>query len=405
VVFAAAGVLTLAARLAGGDAEEPGAGSPSMNVTAEPLDPYPDPPPPPRFGDAHLRGSLELGRARVEDGRVVAPLEGDRTAVLTIDPELQAHVDALLVEADAPYAAIVVMSIDGRLLAVAGRSRAAPSLGVADLVGKPWAPSASVFKLVTAAALLERGVKADDPVCYHGGVRSVDASNLRDDPRRDTHCDTLAAGVARSQNAIIAKLAAKHLDAESLRAAAEAFGYGAPLDLAIAAEPSTADIPDDELERARAAAGFWHSELSPLGGAVLANVIASGGRLVTPRVVHAVIERGEEQTLIPAAPRRTIDEETAAAVAAMMIGTTETGTARKAFRDGKGRPWLDVDVAGKTGSLTRRKPEWLDYSWFVGFAPADSPEVVVSVLLGNGAGYRFKAHTLARLVLEATRRE
>ena len=40
-------------------------------------------------------------------------------------------------------------------------------------------------------------------------------------------------------------------------------------------------------------------------------------------------------------------------------------------------------------------------SWFVGFAPSRSPEVVVSVMLENGATYRRKANELARDLLRA----
>ena len=53
-----------------------------------------------------------------------------------------------------------------------------------------------------------------------------------------------------------------------------------------------------------------------------------------------------------------------------------------------------------TLSLARRGAQPLDYSWFVGFAPAEDPRVIVAVLLGNEPAYRLKAHTAARLVLE-----
>ena len=42
-----------------------------------------------------------------------------------------------------------------------------------------------------------------------------------------------------------------------------------------------------------------------------------------------------------------------------------------------------------------------NYSWFVGFAPLERPEIVVSVVLGNGPRWRLKSHALARMVLEA----
>jgi cell division protein FtsI/penicillin-binding protein 2 len=87
----------------------------------------------------------------------------------------------------------------------------------------------------------------------------------------------------------------------------------------------------------------------------------------------------------------------------MMVGTTEFGTARLGFRDKRtNRPLLPgIAVAGKTGSLDRKEPgaQYLAYSWFVGFAPAERPEVAVAVLLGNGTDWHVKAHQVAREVL------
>src|SRR5262249_13048532 len=216
-----------------------------------------------------------------------------------------------------------------------------------------------------------------------------------EDPRRDAPCASLAAGVARSNNAILGKLAVRTLDSKVLTRYAAAFGYGRTLPLG---RPSTADIPDDPLEFARAAAGFWHTELSPLVGAVLAATIATGGLAVTPYVTD---EPGEEKAPAP----RVLDAATAQAGARMLAATTETGTARGAFHDGAGRRWLRVRAAGKTGTLSRRPVAGLsplDFSWFVGFAPAERPTVIVSVLLATTPQHHARAATLARDILEET---
>src|SRR6185437_8243665 len=100
-------------------------------------------------------------------------------AELTLDPTLQGRVEKLLRAHPAPYAAAVVLSVeDGRVLAMAGRSTKEPDKSVVDLVTKPWAPAASIFKLVTATALVERGVSPDKRVCDHDAVHSVEESNL-----------------------------------------------------------------------------------------------------------------------------------------------------------------------------------------------------------------------------------
>jgi cell division protein FtsI/penicillin-binding protein 2 len=357
------------------------------------------------LGDAVLRGRLHLSRA-ARDGDQLRVALGDKdSAELTIVPEIQAAAEAALVEARAPMGAIVVMATDGRILALAGR-RQDGKQGRRDdtLATTLWAPSASIFKIVTGAALLDAGVDPRQPVCYHRGVRSVVASNLVDDKRADDVCNDLGYAVARSQNAIIAKLAHRYLDRAKLESFARAFGYAAAPAFALDAQTGRLQLPaaDDQLELARAAAGFWHSELSPLGGALLANTVASGGLRVTPRLVKAVTEDGVRRPIEPVAAERVLPIEVAHRLGRMMVATTESGTAYAGFHGRKGK-LLDVAVAGKTGTLSRKDRSLppLQYSWFVGFAPADAPKVSVAVLLGNGELWHIKAHTAARMVLQA----
>jgi len=354
------------------------------------------------FGDLPLRGQIDLSRMTLRGDELEVPLPDGRAAVLTLDPALQARAEAALAEADAPYGAIVVMDTEGRLLALAGRSTAEPSLGIEALALTPWAPAASVFKVVTSAALVDAGVAPEETVCFHGGRRSVERSNLADS-KRDRACESFTRALARSQNAVIAKLAVRHLDPPTLRRAADSFGFGEAPAFALRAESGAADIPETPLEFARVAAGFWKTDLSALGGALLAGTVATGGLRLTPRIVEAVRDAdGAERELASVAPRRVLAAATAAKVGAMMGQTTEMGTAWTAFHDRRGRRHLgDVVVAGKTGSLSRRQPSELNYSWFVGFAPLERPEIVVSVVLGNGPRWRLKSHALARMVLEA----
>src|SRR6478672_9711244 len=118
--------------------------------------------------------------------------DGSR-AELTLEPGLQGRVERLLKSHGAPYSAAVVLSVeDGRVLAMAGHSTAEPQKSAAELALKPWAPAASIFKLVTATALVEHGVGPETRVCYHDGVHSVEESNLRSNPRLDRACASLS---------------------------------------------------------------------------------------------------------------------------------------------------------------------------------------------------------------------
>ncbi|HET7826988.1 MAG TPA: penicillin-binding transpeptidase domain-containing protein, partial [Anaeromyxobacter sp.] len=342
-------------------------------------------PEPPVLGDAKLDPRR---------GRLVAPL-GEGRAVLTIDPRLQERLERSLQNYRVPWGATVMLEAgSGRVLALAEHSDAEPARK--GLALAPIAPAASVFKIVTAAALLERGVGPTDPVCYHGGKRRLQPRLLADDPRRDRRCVSLAQAFGHSTNVVFAKLADRDLDAQALRATAERFLFNVPIAFPRAVEPSPANIPDDPFGLANAAAGFGDVRLSPLHAALLASVVANGGLLVPPVLVDDV----EGAPLVtPPAPWRVVDENVASELGTMMRSTVTAGTARRVFRR-TASGLRGVAVAGKTGSLADPSP-FRDYTWFVGFAPAEKPEVVVASVVVNGRLWHARAPMVAKEALEA----
>ena len=191
-----------------------------------------------------------------------------------------------------PYAGAVVISIpDGRVLAMVGRSAADPRLGPAELALHPWAPAASVFKVVSAAALVESGLSGATRTCYHGGVSAILPDNLVDIPAIDERCDSLAYGIGKSQNAILAKLATATSPPRTLVRVGRAFGFGEEIPFDLPVEPSHLDVPtDNRLEFARTAAGFWHSTLSPMHGALLAATIANRGAMPAPTLIERAVD-------------------------------------------------------------------------------------------------------------------
>jgi penicillin-binding protein A len=361
---------------------------------------------------AAAQPQVDLDSVVGREGKLFANLDGGGVAELTLNPHLQQTLEEELDAHRLPFAAAVAISVpDGRVLALAGRSTIDPSLGAAELALRPWAPAASVFKVVAAAALVSQAqLSASTRACYHGGQSAVLLDNLVDAPRLD-RCDTLAYAIGKSQNALIAKLAVRHLTPAGLGRVASAFGFGAPLPFDAPVEPSELDVPTDRLEFARTAAGFWHSSLSPLHGALLAATIANDGEMPAPRLVARAVDRdGRPLPLGRRASRRVLDPAVAREVGRMMELTTTMGTARTGFRDRRGRPYLPIDVAGKTGTLFYRgqlgDPEppaavlpaggHLGYSWFVGFAPAQRPRVAFAVAIGNPMPWRVRAHVVAR---------
>ncbi|MDW8362762.1 MAG: penicillin-binding transpeptidase domain-containing protein [Myxococcales bacterium] len=343
---------------------------------------------------------------RADGSSLVVELPGGRRAQLTLDPPLQAHLQTYLARHEVPYASVVAIEPStGRVLAYVNHSTANPAIAT-DLALDPTPPAASVFKLVTAAALLEAGVDPDRRVCYGGGFRRLSPLDLVDDPRRDRHCANLEDAVGSSINAVFAKLALRHLDTARLERHAAAFGFGHALPFDVRTRPSPVRIPDRErepLEFARAAAGFWHVHMSPLHGALVASVFAADGRMPRPTMVDRVLDaRGRPlHRFEPSVFRQVLSRTTARAVGRMMQATVTRGTSRRAFHDRAGRPRLgSITAAGKTGTLSNPSP-YRGYTWWVGFAPAERPSIALAALVVNGPRWRIKASDLA---CEALRR-
>jgi penicillin-binding protein A len=274
-----------------------------------------------------------------------------------------------------------------------------------DVNLRAQAPAASVFKVITGSALIERAnLNADTKQCYRGGRSRISKDELRDDPDKDKWCTTLGEAMGRSINVVFGRLAQKHLTPEDVSRAGGAFGFGAAVPFVVNNEAPTIDIPQDPVEFARASAGFWHTTLSPLAAVGIAQTIAREGLTLEPQIVAKVLDKGKvtwEASDKPKVVRRSVQVATAKELTRMMMHTVADGSARMAFHDGHGHAYLpDITVAGKTGTLTKADAERY-YTWFVGFAPAEQPEVAVATLVVNTPTWVVKAPEIARDTLRA----
>ncbi len=198
-----------------------------------------------------------LARASDESGGLV--VDGRR---LSIDARLQRALTDILRQYETPYAAVVALEpATGRVLAMAEHSQTRPELR--GLCTQAVFPAASIFKIVTAAALLDEGVSPEDVACYHGGKRRL-SEKLLMDSEKDRRCVDFSAALAESANVVFAKLTHRYLSSAKLADFAGRFGFNRPLPFAVPTDVSLAAIPEEPFELARAGAGFGDVYLSPL---------------------------------------------------------------------------------------------------------------------------------------------
>ncbi len=110
-------------------------------------------------------------------------------------------------------------------------------------------------------------------------------------------------------------------------------------------------------------------------------MLASDGRARTPYLVHAAAGSDVSLDLTP---------DQLAGLREAMISVVERGTARGAARIGA------FTIAGKTG--TAQNPHGPAHGWFIGFAPADKPEIVVGAIIEFAREGPYVAPLVARII-------
>jgi penicillin-binding protein A len=326
--------------------------------------------------------------------RAAAPAARGRS---TLDPSLERAAERLLRGAKPVEGAVVAVEPrSGRVLAFRALTSSGSSF---DVLTQARLPAASLFKVVTTTALLETtGISLQDQVCINGGMHGIERRHLEPARGPGSQCGPFAWALGHSKNAVFAQLATRLLTREDLLRTAERLGFNSRLELDDGEQPAEVGrltVPYNDLEFARAAAGFQGSSLSPLGAAYVMTLIARGGTPVGLRLHEAT------ETAPASLPRASpFSAKTAQRLTRMLEVTVETGTSRGAFTAPDGKRYLPgIRVAGKTGTLRPVEGEDTMTSWFVGFAPSRSPEIVVTVMLVNGRTYRRKANELARDLL------
>ncbi|MFN8389140.1 MAG: penicillin-binding transpeptidase domain-containing protein [Bdellovibrionota bacterium] len=324
----------------------------------------------------------------------------------TLDPDLQLKARSLLQQYTVPWGAIVAVEPrTGRILALASYSAREPN--GPDVATRATFPAASLFKLVTASAAIEKtGMSGNDLIYFRGGNYTLERFNYLPDARLDRRSISFAEALGRSINPAFARVTLNSLSAPTLERYASNFGFNQALPFDGPVDVSHFSRPTDEYETARTGAGFGDVTLSPLHAAVITGTIANKGVMMRPFVVDRVVDAsGVVKYQAHYSPvRASILGSTAHELLSMMESTVDIGTAKRQFVKVRNPFLKNVSIAAKTGTLSGDNPKGL-YHWFVAAVPADRPEIAIATLVIDPGNARVKSSALAREVLEHYFRE
>ena len=249
-----------------------------------------------------------------------------------------------------------------------------------------YAPG-STFKVVTATSALDSdlGITArttfDDPGTYVTQDRPI-----RNFGGNVFGVHTLGEALTNSINTTFARLG-DQLGPDRLGATMTAYGMGEriPIDLpdgevAIAGRYRDGELlPNGEqnIDVARIAIGQEQLLMTPLQMAMVAAAVANRGTLMQPHLMSRIIDRRgnvvKREDLVELG--QVASAESAAALTEMMSNVVRDGTGTAAALSD-----LNVQAAGKTGTA-ETGDAGLNQAWFIGFAPAEDPEVAVAVVI------------------------
>jgi peptidoglycan glycosyltransferase len=302
-------------------------------------------------------------------------LQGQKGAIVALDP----RTGALIASASAPtYDPANLETQWGRL----SKDESAP------LLNRPtqglYVPG-SAFKVVTGSAGLDTGKITPDTEFVDTGTYVVFGGKVTNYGGAIYGPNDFTFALTASINTTFAKVG-NLLGRKRLIAGAQLYGFYQTPPLELPAGEVVASgrygkkgllSPDafmDPLDVAWAACGQERMLATPLQMALVAGGIANGGRVMKPYYLQEIVtpdgqavrKAQPEQWLVATKPA------TASQLNLMMQNVVNAGTGTRAALEG-------IQVAGKTG--TAEKGDGTNLAWFIGFAPADDPQIAVAVVI------------------------
>jgi peptidoglycan glycosyltransferase len=263
----------------------------------------------------------------------------------------------------------------------------------------------SIFKLVVTAAALESGrytvgSRFENLTEYVLPGTTTTIQNSGGKKCGTQSFVTLETALTLSCNIPFAMIAV-NLGQDRIKAQAELMGFGQTFDIPLTVTAS--EYPDDLEESEVALTGFGQYDIrvTPIQMAMVTSAIANQGVLMKPQLIKSVVASNlnllsQPEPIVFSSP---ISRTSAGFLTRMMVDSVEVGVATRAAIPG-------VAVAGKTGTA-QNGPDDPYTLWFTGFAPAEAPRVVVTVVVEDGGGVGQSgtgnqiAAPIAKAVLEA----
>jgi peptidoglycan glycosyltransferase len=266
----------------------------------------------------------------------------------------------------------------------------------------------SVFKIVTAVAALGSG--SMDPTTTFPNQAAAERNGLvvegfriREHAGVPIRTFDLAHATEVSSNIFFA-LAGLRTGGQNLVDYAERMGFGQPIDFDLPTSVSqvtngSGSEPGgflDDVELANASYGQAETFVTPLQMALVAATVANDGELMRPHLVTALTGKDGTRTIAPRTLDQVISKADADAITVAMVRAVEGQLGRR-FTPGAKVP--GVKTAGKSGTA-ELGGSGEPHSWYIGFAPADEPQVAIAVLVERGGRGGERAAPLAGSLLK-----
>lgn len=228
----------------------------------------------------------------------------------------------------------------------------------------------STMKPITAVSLLDSGI---DLSYVDEGKTTINGFTYSNYREKAYGAIELREALIHSSNVYFADKS-QLVSPTALQQKAEAFYFNNKVTLDIPTEISRINFTDgvDKTTVAANSFGQGNALVSPLNMAMAYQAIANGGRMLRPTLVDAIISPSGHVNELPSG--ETLSTPMTARQSALLREYLAEVVSENDLEAGIS----GVQVAGKTGTAETGKEA---HSWFVGFAPAENPQIVIAVVL------------------------